>query len=114
MLIVDDSADMRRCIREFLPDSDEKRECSDGNEAVRVFIEYQPDWVLMDIEMKPLDGLSAARQIRALNPQAHIIFVTSHSLPRYREIAAELQADGFVSKDNLGLINQIISQNTSL
>jgi DNA-binding NarL/FixJ family response regulator len=61
-----------------------------------------------------LDGFSAARQIRVLDPHAHIIFVTSHSLPRYREIAAELQADGFVTKDNLGLVNQIISEKSSL
>ena len=113
LLIVDDSADMRRCISEFLPADDEKVECADGQEAIRAFITHQPDWVLMDIEMKPMDGFSAARQIRALNPLARIIFVTSHERPRFREIAEELKADGFVIKDNLDLINQIISRRTS-
>jgi two-component system response regulator DesR len=114
ILIVDDSADMRRCIKEFLPASDEKFECSNGYEAVRAFVTHHPDWVLLDIEMQPLDGFSTAKQIRELDPSARIIFVTSHSRPRFRELAAELKADGFVIKDNLDQINQIVRGRSSL
>jgi two-component system response regulator DesR len=113
MLIVDDSADMRRCIKEFLPPSYEKIECSNGYEAVRAFVTHNPDWVLMDIEMQPLDGFSTAKQIRELDPSARIIFVTSHSRPRFQELAAELKADGFVIKDNLDQINQIVRERSS-
>jgi len=114
MLIVDDSAAMRRCIKDLLPASDETLECSDGDEAVRAFATYRPDWVLMDIEMKPLDGLSAARQIRADWPDARIIFVTSHDRPRFREAVAELKVEGYVLKDNLEQINQIVGAKSDL
>jgi len=59
--------------------------------------------------MKPLDGLSAARNIRRHWPAARIVFVTSHDEPRFREAASELKADGFVVKDNLEQISQIVS-----
>jgi two-component system response regulator DesR len=109
VLIVDDSAAMRRCIKDLLPPADEKFECQDGEEAVRAFATHRPDWVLMDIEMKPVDGLSAARQIRAACPEARIIFVTSHDRPRFREAVAQLKDCGFVLKDNLEQINQIVA-----
>ncbi len=111
-LIVDDSAQMRRCIKDFLPATVEKVECQGGQEAIAAFAEQRPDWVLMDIEMKPLDGLAAARQIRADWPEAKIIFVTSHDLPRFREAASQLKVEGYVLKDNLERINQIIGANS--
>lgn len=108
MLIVDDSAAMRRCIRKLLPEADEKFECSDGSEAIRAFAKHRPDWVLMDIDMKELDGLSAARQIKADWPAARIIFVTAHDKQRFRDAASQLKADGYVVKDRLDEINEII------
>jgi len=112
LLIVDDSAAMRRCIRDLLLDADEKFECSDGSEAVRAFALHKPDWVLMDIEMNELDGLGAARQIMADWPEARIIFVTSHDRPRFREAASQLNVHGYVLKDRLEDINQIIGRDT--
>jgi CheY-like chemotaxis protein len=113
MLIVDDSAEMRRCIKNLLPAADEKIECSDGIEAVRAFAQHQPDWVLMDIEMKELDGLSAARRIRADWPKARIIFVTAHDTPRFRDAASQLKGDGYVLKDHLEEINQIVGKSAA-
>ena len=107
-LIVDDSADMRRCIKEYLPDEIETVECRDGLEAIAAFTQHQPDWVLMDIEMQPIDGLAATRQIKAHWPEAKIIFVTSHDEPRFREAASQLKVEGYVLKDNLEQINQIV------
>ena|ERR1051325_4842036 len=107
-LIVDDSARMRRCIIDFLPATVETVECQNGDKALAAFVKHQPDWVLMDIEMKLVDGLAAARQIRADWPKAKIIFVTSYDQPRYRQAAAQLKVEGYVLKDNLEQINQII------
>jgi DNA-binding NarL/FixJ family response regulator len=108
MLIVDDSAAMRRCIKKILPATDEKLECSDGREAIRAFAKHRPDWVLMDIEMKELDGLSAARQIKKDWPDARIIFVTAHDKARYRDAASQLKVAGYVLKDHLDEINEIV------
>jgi DNA-binding NarL/FixJ family response regulator len=108
-LIVDDSAAMRRCIKELLPATAQAVECRDGSEALLAFAAHLPDWVLMDVHMKPMDGLSAAEKLRAVWPQAKIIFVTSHDQPRFRQAALQLKVEGYVLKDNLDQINQIIS-----
>jgi two-component system response regulator DesR len=63
----------------------------------------------MDIHKKLMDGLSAAEKLRAVWPQAKIIFVTSHDQPRFRQAALQLKVEGYVLKDNLDQINQIIS-----
>lgn len=110
-LIVDDSADMRRCIKGYLPDAVEAVECHDGLEAIAAFAQHRPDWVLMDIEMKPIDGLAATRQIKAHWPEARIIFVTSHDEPRFRDAASQLNVEGYVLKDNLDQIDQIVRKN---
>lgn len=109
LLIVDDSAPMRRVIRAVLPVTHETIECEDGDAAVAAFNTYQPDWVLMDIEMKPLDGFGAAELIKKKSPDAKIIFVTANDGPRLRMTASRLDAKGFVLKDNLEEINRIIA-----
>src|SRR5688572_17206434 len=109
MLIVDDSTAMRRIIKELLPVDDEKLECRDGKEAIAAFTAHQPDWVLMDIQMKGVDGLSAAEAIKAKCPAARIIFVTAYDEPRYRAAATKLGASGYVLKDRLEEINAIVA-----
>jgi len=113
MLIVDDSAAMRRCIKKLLPEGDEKFECSNGQEALRVFAKHQPDWVLMDIDMKELDGLSAARQLKKDWPHARIIIVTAHDKRRFRDAASQLKVEGYVLKDQLDEINEIVAKSST-
>lgn len=108
ILVADDSAEMRRCVREVVAAADEIIECSSGLEAVAAFARHLPDWVLLDIEMPGQDGLSAARQIRAEFPNARIIFVTAFDERRLRAAAAQL-GQGYVLKTNLEQINRIIT-----
>jgi len=60
-----------------------------------------------------MDGLSAAEKLRAVWPQAKIIFVTSYDQPRFRHAAAQLKVEGYVLKDNLDQINQIVAVNAA-
>src|SRR5580692_5455953 len=98
---------MRLCIREMLSPQDEITECANGREAVRAFVAGRHEWVLMDIEMPELDGLSAARQIKACFPLARIIFVTGHDGTLLREVASQL-GEGFVSKSCLADIQKFL------
>jgi DNA-binding NarL/FixJ family response regulator len=108
ILIADDSAVMRQCIRQTLSEVHEIVECKNGREAVRLNAVEQADWVLLDIQMPELDGLSAAREIKEKYPQVRIIFVTAHNEKRFRAAAAQLGARGYVLKEHLEEINQIV------
>jgi len=102
LLIVDDSPGVRRLIAEIMtPYALEIRECSDGAAAVSAYLAKKPDLVLMDIRMSALDGIEATRRIRALDPAAKIVIVTSFDDDALREAALRGGACGYALKDNL-------------
>ncbi len=56
LLIVEDNAPMREVMKRMVGDlADQISECSDGDEVVAAYAAEQPDWVLMDIEMKRIE-----------------------------------------------------------
>ena len=113
VLIVDDSPQMRRMMRQFLPaDADEIRECEDGIDALEFYEKFLPDWVLMDWEMKQMNGLKATRQIIGKYPNAKILLVTQYNKDELREAASEAGAYGFVLKENLTELRRILGGQT--
>jgi DNA-binding NarL/FixJ family response regulator len=71
---------------------------SDGRSLVRAAVECNPDVIVLDISMPLLNGLEAARQIRAEMPRSRLIFLTMHSdLAHVRE-AFRVGASGYVLK----------------
>ena len=102
LLIVEDNPKMRRMLRSLVSDlASDVRECGDGSEALDAYTAYHPDWVLMDIAMQDLDGISATRQIIAVYPEAKIIIVTGCDGADLREAARVAGACGYVLKENL-------------
>lgn len=114
IMIVDDHADMRRMLRTIVSnavhDENEFIECSDGQEAVEQFSLHHPDYVLMDVQLKEMNGFTAAEQIYEQQPAAKVIFVTSHNTPVFRMKAIQLHAHGFVSKENLMELTTLVSK----
>jgi CheY-like chemotaxis protein len=102
ILVVEDSAEVRRLIKSLMAEiADELYECSDGAEAVEIFIKHRPDWTLMDVYMKGTDGLAATRAIKEIDPQAKVVIVTNHTDKRTRHAASDAGADAFFGKDDL-------------
>jgi two-component system nitrate/nitrite response regulator NarL len=83
---------------------------SDGDEAVRLFRDLDPDIVLMDISMPVLDGIQAAQAIRAQNGSACILMLTGSNSRADVDRARQAGAAGYVTKDRIAaeLIDAII------
>ena len=110
ILMVDDNARVRALIKSLLGDLIKHfHECSDGAEALEAYRQAQPDWVLMDIEMKQMDGLTATRVLRAAYPGAKIVIVTQHDDRALREAATAAGAWGYVLKEDLLVLREIIN-----
>jgi two-component system, chemotaxis family, chemotaxis protein CheY len=79
VLVVDDAYFMRTIVKDTLvPNGFEIiGEATNGAEAVTKYAELKPDLVTMDITMKVKDGLEAARDILARDPNARIVMVTA-------------------------------------
>ncbi|WP_156319882.1 response regulator [Bacillus sp. FJAT-18017] len=79
VLIVDDAAFMRMMLKDILTKNglEVVGEAVNGVDAIEKFQELNPDVVTMDITMPEMDGITAVKQIRALNPQASIIMCSA-------------------------------------
>lgn len=109
-LIVDDNSVMRRTISRAIDGFAGKIiECSNGAEAVSAYREHLPDFVLMDIEMSEKDGLTATKEICQAFPKAQIVIITKYSDSAMLEAAEKAGAIGFVAKENLLEIREILS-----
>jgi two-component system chemotaxis response regulator CheY len=73
-------------------------EASDGIEAVKTYQEHRPDCVLLDLMMPGMDGLSALREIRKLDPSARVAMFTAHRERDQVLRAIELGAKDYVVK----------------
>jgi NarL family two-component system response regulator LiaR len=102
VLIVDDHLVVRTGIRALLalePDVEVVGEARDGAEAVVEAGRLRPDVILMDLVMPELDGIAAIAQIRAGQPDARILVLTSFEADEKVFPAIRAGALGYTLKD---------------
>ncbi|MCY0875934.1 MAG: response regulator transcription factor [Firmicutes bacterium] len=101
ILLADDHQVVRRGLRALLSLENDIAvigEASDGAEAVDLYKDQHPDVVLLDLQMKPVDGLTALRQLRALDPNARILILTSFVDAAHVTPAMDSGATGYLLK----------------
>jgi CheY-like chemotaxis protein len=109
ILLADDNPKMRQTIAMILSDlSPAFYECGDGDEAIAAYARYRPDWVVMDIRMPRVDGLTACRRIKAVDPAANIVVLTQYVDPETRSAALEVGAVAFFSKEDILALRQFL------
>jgi two-component system response regulator NreC len=101
LLLADDHAVVRsglRLLLEAQPDLVIVGEAENGEEAIRRTAELLPDVVLMDIEMPGMNGIEAARRIKAQSPETSVLALTMYEDDQYFFEMLRAGASGYVPK----------------
>lgn len=103
ILLVDD----HKLIRDswcFILNSDPRfrviGETSGGDEAIKLAKIRKPQIVLMDVNMTPVNGFDATRQIRKLSPNSKVIGISMYTMPAYAKRMLQMGAMGYVTKNS--------------
>jgi len=99
ILIVDDDAEVREVIVEFLGGHGfEPLQAGDGLEALLQIKRVRPDGVILDLQMPRLGGLEALKRIHAFDAAITVVVVTAETDPHVREQALALGATAVLDK----------------
>ena len=99
ILVVDDAAFMRTRASKLLQDAGhEVGEAKNGLEALRQYAEWRPDAVLLDITLPEMDGLTALRELKKMDPSARVAMVTARGEQAIVMEALKAGARDFVLK----------------
>ncbi|MCK5201584.1 MAG: response regulator [Spirochaetales bacterium] len=100
IMLVDDLPFMRDAIRHIVEESNMYvlGEAENGREAVKLYMELEPDIVLMDITMPVMDGLESLKRIRLYDPGAKVIMCSALGQQKYIIKAIQLGARDFILK----------------
>jgi two-component system, NarL family, invasion response regulator UvrY len=101
VLLVDDHAVVRvgfRLLLQSVADMSVIAEAESGEAACQLYLEHNPDVVVMDLAMPGMGGLEALRRIRAREPHAKVLALSAHDDPMHARRALQEGALGFLSK----------------
>ena len=102
VLVVDDHALFRHGLLQVLgtePDLEVVGEARDGIEAIEQAAALLPDVVLMDVKMPTLNGIEAARRIRAAQPSVRVLMLTESEDEEDLYAAVRAGATGYLLKE---------------
>jgi two-component system invasion response regulator UvrY len=120
LIIVDDHFHVRQAwswVLNQVPRLNVIAECANGQEAIEAAKNLQPDVILMDINMKPVNGIEATRSIREFAPDMKIIGVSVQTERSYVNEMLRNGANGYVTKNSpstemVTAIDEVLAGNT--
>jgi len=102
VLVVDDHALFRTGVANIINQESDLvvvAEAGNGAEAVEAFDHHHPDVTLLDLRMPVMEGVEAVRRIRASDPQARVIVLTTYDTDEDISRALKAGAKAYVLKD---------------
>jgi DNA-binding NarL/FixJ family response regulator len=102
IVIADDHPVVRDGLRGMLksqPDFELVGEAANGEDAVRLALELEPDVMLVDLRMPVMDDVSAIREIKEHTPAVHVLVLTTYDSDADILPAIEAGATGYLLKD---------------
>jgi NarL family two-component system response regulator LiaR len=105
VLLADDHVVVRQGTRQLLerePDLEIVGEAGDGEEAVRLARQLQPDVIIMDVSMPKLSGIEATTQIKGFLPSVAVLVLTGYDYDEYIVSLLEAGAAGYLLKSVSG------------
>jgi two-component system nitrate/nitrite response regulator NarL len=113
ILIVDDSKTIRTAVRNFLESQAGFEVCGeavDGLDALEKVADLSPDLIILDLSMPRMNGLQAARELRAKSIPVPIILFTMYAEELRSQDAEAFGISAVVSKADLGFLQQQIEK----
>lgn len=101
VILADDHAVVRKGIREFLEEEGDivvVAEAADGNEALVLVAQHQPDVAVLDIQMPDVGGIEATRRIKAEQPGVRVLVLTAYDDDPYVFALLQAGASGYILK----------------
>lgn len=102
ILIVDDHSVVRKGLLNLLEDEEGIEivgEASDGDEALDMLPEVQPDVILLDITMPRMSGIEVTKEVVRSFPGVRVLVFSMHNNPDYILNAVQNGASGYLLKD---------------
>lgn len=103
LMIADDHVLMRQGLKQLLELEEDIAviaQSGDGEETVKKALEYNPDVILLDINMPSMNGIEVLRRLKDLGTMSKIIMLTIHQDREYLFETMKIGADGYVLKDS--------------
>ncbi len=112
VFIAEDFLPVRRRLTELLTELesvDIVGEAESPAEAIDGILERQPDWVILDFQLRGGTGVDVMRAVHPKAPSIRFIVLTNHPSPQYRRACIESGAGWFFDKSTeFGKIREVI------
>jgi DNA-binding NarL/FixJ family response regulator len=109
--IVDDHRAIRKTLRTGIETNTDWEICGEaenGEAAVALVQATKPDLVVLDLSMPGLNGIEAARQVRATAPATGVILFTNYASPELTMLARSVGISAVISKDSADVMIHLI------